>query len=274
MSYALGHTPRELERLARQARLVDPITRRLLLAAGVAPGMRVLDVGSGAGDTALLLADIVGAGGEVVGVDRSATALATAGARVAAAALYNVSFLAGDPAAMSLDRPFDAVVGRYVLMFQPDPAAFLRGVARHARPGGIVAFHEPAWDGMLSRPAAPLYDRCCAWIVELLGKTGAHDSMGVDLHRTFVAAGLPAPAMSLEAGIGGAATARAWIELIAEIMETLAPAMEEHGMLRADDLDLDTLSARMLREAEANGSVILGRYEIGAWSRRQEENAR
>ena len=50
--YALGHSERELTRLGVQARLVDPITRRFFLEAGIEPGMRVLDVGSGAGDVA------------------------------------------------------------------------------------------------------------------------------------------------------------------------------------------------------------------------------
>ena len=47
---------RELERLHLQAKLVDPITRQFLNEAGIVPGMRVLDVGSGAGDVAFLLA--------------------------------------------------------------------------------------------------------------------------------------------------------------------------------------------------------------------------
>jgi tRNA A58 N-methylase Trm61 len=83
--YVLGHTEYELERLARQARLVDPITRRFFVAAGIADGMRVLDVGSGAGHTAMLLADIVGPGGEVVGADLSELAIEAARRRAAAA---------------------------------------------------------------------------------------------------------------------------------------------------------------------------------------------
>ena len=54
-AYPLGHTDAELKRLATQARLIDPITRRYLVSAGITEGMRVLDVGSGAGDVAILL---------------------------------------------------------------------------------------------------------------------------------------------------------------------------------------------------------------------------
>ena len=79
--YLLGHSPEELDRLTVQARLIDPITRQFFVEAGVAPGMRVLDVGSGAGDVAFLVAGLVGPAGEVVGTDRSAAALAAARAR-------------------------------------------------------------------------------------------------------------------------------------------------------------------------------------------------
>src|SRR5882672_3069775 len=103
-AYVLGHSPRELERLGTQARLIDPMTRRFFLEAGIRPGMRVLDVGSGAGHVAFLTAELVGGAGEVVGVDRAPAALATARARVEAYSLRNVSFLEGDPTAMSFDR--------------------------------------------------------------------------------------------------------------------------------------------------------------------------
>ncbi|MEP6717046.1 MAG: methyltransferase domain-containing protein [Terriglobia bacterium] len=50
-----------------QARLLRPYTDRFFRAAGIAPGMRVLDLGSGMVDLALLAGDIVG---QVVGLDR------------------------------------------------------------------------------------------------------------------------------------------------------------------------------------------------------------
>jgi 2-polyprenyl-3-methyl-5-hydroxy-6-metoxy-1,4-benzoquinol methylase len=134
-AYALGHSDRELERLTAQARLLDPITRGFFRDAGIVPGMRVLDIGSGAGDVAFLAAEMVGETGEVIGVDRAATALGVASARADARSLRNVSFRAGEPGEMAFARPFDAVVGRYVLQHQGDPVTMLRkaGWSRSAR---------------------------------------------------------------------------------------------------------------------------------------------
>jgi len=112
--YALGHSEEELDRLKEQARLIDPITQRFFDQAGVGPGMRVLDVGCGAGDTSVLVAKMVGERGEVVGVDRAPAAIGAAQAK--GKGRRNLRFLEGDPADMTFEQPFDAVVGRYVLM--------------------------------------------------------------------------------------------------------------------------------------------------------------
>ena len=103
-AYVLGHSDRELERLRRQANLVDPITRQFLIEAGVASGMHVLDIGSGAGDVAFLAAQLVGASGRVVGVDRSAAALARARSRASELSLGNVTFRESELSAMAFDQ--------------------------------------------------------------------------------------------------------------------------------------------------------------------------
>jgi ubiquinone/menaquinone biosynthesis C-methylase UbiE len=266
-SYVLGHSDRELERLDKQAQLIDPITRRFLSAAEIVPGMRVLDAGSGAGDVAMLAADLVGARGEVVGTDRSATALARARQRAKARSLQNVTFREGDPAEMTFERPFDAVIGRYVLMFQRDPAAMLRGVAKHARPGGVVFFHEVDWDGVHSSPPAPIYERCAQWTAETLRRSGADIRMGTRLFSTFIAAGLAAPSMQVETLIAGVANNAGPLQLIADLTASMAQAMERLGVATAAEIGLETLTDRMVNEATASGSVILGRFEIAAWSR-------
>lgn len=264
--YILGHSDRELDRLNRQAHLIDPITRRFLCAAGIVPGMRVLDVGSGAGDVAFLAAELVGAKGEVVGTDRSPAALATARRRADARSLRNVVFREGDPAEMKFDRPFDAVIGRYVLMFQREPTAMLQGLAAHARRGGVIFFHEPDWDGVRSFPQAPTYDRCSQWIRETLRLSGAETRMGTKLFSTFIAAGLPAPSMQLETLVAGGANNADPLHLIADLAGTLASEMERLGVATAAEVGLETLAERMITEATASGSVILGRFEVGAWS--------
>jgi len=266
-SYVLGHTQRELRRLEDQARLIDPITRRFFQEAGIAPGMRVLDVGSGAGDVAFLEAELVGGAGEVVGVDRVPVALATARARAAARSLRNVAFQEGDPAAMKFDRPFDAAAGRYILMFQPDPVAMLRRVAAHVRPGGVIVFHEPDWDSVGSDPPAPTWDRCCGWIRETVRRSGASDRMGVRLYSTFLEAGLPAPSMRCETTLCGSSDDAYRIDLIMDIVETILPEMERLGIATAAEVDFPTLSRRVRDEAMRRSSVLIGRMEVGAWTR-------
>lgn len=265
--YELGHSDRELKRLVTQARLVDPMTRRYFLDAGLAPGMRVLDIGSGGGDVAILAAAIVGSSGEVTGTDRSPVAVAAASARVRQLGLSNVSFREGDPTMLAFERPFDAVVGRYVLMFSPDATAMLKGLVRHVKPGGIVVFHEVDWTGAKSFPPAPTYDRCHGWIVETFKKVGTNPIMGLNLHAAFMEAGLPAPTLGLSALAGGGENDLSGIDLIGDLAITMAPVMEQSGVVTVKALDPETLVERMRREVIAMKGVVVGRYEIGAWCR-------
>ena len=80
--YAFADREQEQQRLRSQAELFDPLTERAFAAAGLGAGMRVLDLGSGAGDVAMLATRLVGSGGEVVGVERDPAAVASASARV------------------------------------------------------------------------------------------------------------------------------------------------------------------------------------------------
>ena len=265
--YVLGHTDQELERLIEQARLIDPITRRFFLEAGIAPGMQVLDVGSGAGDVSFLAAELIGAAGEVVGVDRSPIAVQSANTRRASRSLPNVRFIEGDPATMTFEGPFDAVVGRYVLMFQPDPVAMLRGVARHLRPGGVIVFHEIDWHGERSHPPVPTYDRCCEWIVETLAHSGADPRQGAKLAACMNAAGLLAVKLHIESIASAGPDPEKLATFTADIARSLLPAMLCLGIATAEVVGIDSLAGRIRKEMIASNSIIIGRAEIGAWTR-------
>ena len=266
--YVLGHTDREIERLKAQAVLIDPITRRFFQEAGIGVGMRVLDVGSGAGDVAFLAAELVGSAGEVVGVDLAPAAVAVAQSRAASKSVSNISFRLGDPREMTFDRPFDAVIGRYVLQFQSDPANSLRKLAMQVRPGGIVVFHEIDWAGLASYPPVPSFDKCCRWGSEAMRLHGTEINMGTKLHATFVSAGLGAPTMRLEMPVGGLPTGLPWLQMFKELIATLLPEMQRFLIATAEEVDLESLVERISKEANRSGSVILGHYQVGAWVRR------
>jgi SAM-dependent methyltransferase len=266
-AYVLGHSDGEIERLKTQARLIDPITKRFFREAGIVPGMRVLDVGSGAGDVAFLVADMVGEAGDVVGVDRVPAAIEAARARASASSVRNVEFQTGDPAEMTFDRPFDAVIGRYVLQFQKDPAATLRKLVGHVRSAGLVVFHEIDWSGLSSFPPAPTYDRCSRLGLETLRLHGTETRMGSKLHSTFVEAGLAAPSMRLEALIGGGATSADVLRIMSDLIATLLPEMERLGIVTVSEVGAETLFDRMKSESIAGTNLLVGHFQIGAWAR-------
>jgi SAM-dependent methyltransferase len=105
-----------------------------------APGERVLDVGCGAGQTVLQLAERVGSEGSVVGLDISAPMLARARERVSEAGLSRVELVLGDAATQRFERPFDVLFSRFGVMFFEDPVAAFANLRAALRPGGRLGF--------------------------------------------------------------------------------------------------------------------------------------
>ena len=98
-----------MDRLRAQARFLEPVTRQFFREAGIRQGMRVLDVGSGAGEVAFLAAEIVGTAGEVVGTDTAPAAVAATTIAARTRGLPNVRFREGNPAKMRFDSRFLAL---------------------------------------------------------------------------------------------------------------------------------------------------------------------
>ena len=144
-SYLLGEASAEHDRLVRQSALFHPLTDRLFREAGIGSGQRVLDVGSGVGDVALLAARLVGPSGAVVGVERDPKALAIAASRAADAGLANVSFIQAEIEGVSAEQLFDAVVGRFIVEYLPNAGEVVRSLAGLLRSGGVMAFQDASW---------------------------------------------------------------------------------------------------------------------------------
>jgi SAM-dependent methyltransferase len=99
-------------------------------------GDRVLDVGCGFGDTTLQLAELVGPGGEAVGVDASERFIDSARRDATEGGVTNARFLVADVEACELDRGFDYAFSRFGTMFFTNPVVALRNVRRALVPGG------------------------------------------------------------------------------------------------------------------------------------------
>ena len=263
--YALGNTDAEHERLIRQAARVAPTTERLFREAGIGPGQRVLDIGSGVGDVAMLAARLVGPSGKVVGVERDPKSIARARARVTEVGLHNVRFFQSDVSEIPSGERFDAVVGRFILMFLPDPVVALRSFLRLVRPGGVFAFQEPSWVPVLAHLAPlPLWLATASLIHETM-RAGADPEMGPNLYQKFQEAGLPAPAMRMELSLGKEPDLAQWYYAT---VCSLRPQMQRLHLPTESLGNLDTLAERLQAEVAGSKSVACWFASVTAWSRK------
>jgi ubiquinone/menaquinone biosynthesis C-methylase UbiE len=264
--YALGYTNFEHERLIRQAARIAPYTERLFREAGIGPGQRVLDLGSGVGDVSMLLARIVGPSGEVVGIERDPYSIARAKARVETAELRNIRFNQADVNQIVSDQPFDAAVGRFILMFLTDPASVLRSLIQLVRPGGILAFQECSWAPFLAFAARfPLWSKLLSAIYETFLRAGVNPEMGIALYQIFQQVGLPAPAMHMETPLGSDANLTS---MVCDLISSMRPLIQQHNVSLEALGNLDTLSERIQAEVVASKTVVSLVPLVGVWARK------
>lgn len=262
--YVLGDSERELKRLEAQAGFFAEGTRDGLLKAGIAPGMKVLDLGCGAGDVSLIAADIVGPDGAVTGIDISEQAVGVSRARAARKGV-KAEFVQSTIDAFDRIGAFDAVVGRFILVHFPDPAGVVRGVASKMKTGArFVSMEMDMSTGAASAPS-PLFDLHLGNIRKMYGMAGLSPDMGMKLHSTFRAADL-SPAITAFTRVGHK-DETAGFEFLAESVRSLLPTMEKLGIANSADVDIDTLAERLAVEAQASDPAIFYPRFVVAWAK-------
>ena len=267
-NYALGSTDAEHERLTRQAALLAPCTERFFREAGIGSGQRVLDIGSGVGDVAMLAAQLVGPSGEVVGIERDPRSIVRARARVADARLSHVTFIECDASQVQCAQPFDAVVGRFILQFLPDPVTVLRILRQMVRPAGVIAFQEVSYIPFLALSTSlPLWSAAASLAHETIRRCGTNTEIGIALHQTFQEAGFSPPAMRMEILLGSDPEFTRWIY---DLLCSLRPQIGERTTPACLG-DFNTLPQRLQAEVAAAQTVVPFVGLVGAWSRRREE---
>ena len=271
--YLLGHDARELRRLDLQGALYRDVTLRALHDAGVRDGMRVLDIGCGSGDVSCLVAEVVGPTGRVLGVDRGEKAVGRARERAAAERMSNVDFRVseiGDLAQRRDEGSFDALVGRFVLMHQADPADVLAAAARHVKPGGVVVMIESWMDlarARHSEPHSTLYDRIVHFKCEVVRSAGADVDAGGRLRHHFQRAGLPAPVCRLDARVEGGPDS-AYYEYVEESVRSMLPEARRAGIAGFEtEEEVSHVATRLRDEMVRSGGVLVVWPVVYAFSR-------
>lgn len=266
--YPMGSTDHERQRLMRQGAIFREFLASAFRRAGIAPGMRVLDLGCGVGDVAMLAADQVGPTGSVVGIDRDASSVAWANKRVAETGYKNIRFQTAEFHEFSDPSPFDALVGRFILLYLPDPVAILRHLSQLLRTGAAIAFMEPDFT-VESRtfPDLPQFKNGGFWISEVLRRSGARIDMGMRLYATYRDAGFvnPATEVSHPSGCG---VSREMAEYFVDTLRSVLPKIIEFGIATHAEIQIDTLADRMEAAGrEADPQWVASRL-ISAWARK------
>lgn len=263
--YALGAKDDELDRLDLQASYYRMATIDAMRWAGIEPGMKVLDIGSGTGAVAFDAARLVGPTGSVLGLDLAEVPVRTANEAAVRLGLDNVSFRQADLASWQPDETFDALTGRLITMYLPNPPAVIASLTRALRPGGIVVLQEFAISSARPANGAPLVQRTLDWVLAAFRAVGAPTDLGYDLGRVFRGAGLPTPTMTVAARWEDGPDAVAY-GLLAGITRTLLPVITGHHIATAAEVGIDTLEDR-LRETSQQGSGALAPLLVSAWAR-------
>lgn len=246
--------------------MAEDLTRRLLIDAGVREGMRVLDIGCGRGDVALLAARLVGERGQVLGIDREEAPIEAGRARARELGLAHVSFRQADLGSLTGGHGlFDAVVGRRVLMYQPDAVACLSRLAGALVPGGLIVLQEHDSTSMpICRPAMPLHERVHGWLWGTVAREGGDVHFGLHLAPALVRAGFVVERVRAEATV----LTPDQPHTIVTIVRAMLGRIVEAGVATLDEIAVDTLDVRLAAERrEANGTCVW-EMVFGAWARK------
>ncbi|MFN2478329.1 MAG: methyltransferase domain-containing protein [Pseudonocardiaceae bacterium] len=232
MTYALRLSDDELARYRMMAQGAQAQEADLWELAGLTPGARVADVGCGPGAMVATLAEIVGPGGHVVGVDGDEQVVETACALLAAATVTNAEVQAGQADDTGLaEASFDTVVLRHVLAHNGRAEQrIVDHLARLARPGGHVYLVDIDMTTMSISPSTPDADELQARYLQW------HAGQGNDLRsgRRLAALGRSA-GLTIEAF-------RGWFEIAERPPGMRGPAwasreaMVHSGLATEDDV--------------------------------------
>jgi SAM-dependent methyltransferase len=260
--YVLATGPAAAPRLRILHNLYGPGTRRVLLEAGLRPGMRALDLGCGVGMVTALLADLVGPAGHAVGVDTSAAQLAQARALLCPHGT-NTSFVQASATDTGLPRAsFDLVYCRFLLIHLPNPEQALREMRALLKPGGLLVCEDGDLTSAGSEPPS-LLGTFAVLFGQLGRRRGVDYTLGRRLFHLVQAAGFPEPQITFNQPVRARGQNKRLLELsVAEA----GPAFIDAGLVTEGELELALVEMRRLAADETVLAVMPRMAQV--WARK------
>ena len=260
--YVLATGPAAAPRLRILHNLYGPGTRRVLLEAGLRPGVRVADLGCGVGLVTALLAELVGPGGQVVGLDASAAQLTQARERLPQGGT-NVRFVEASATDTGLPpASFDLVDCSFLLLHLPEPERALCEMGALLKPNGILVCEEPDVTSAGSEPPSALDAFADLW-GRLGPARGVDYTLGRRLFQMVQAAGFPAPEITFNQPVRARGETKRFLELsVAEA----GPAFVAAGLITAEELASTLVEMRRLNADETVLAVMPRMAQV--WARK------
>jgi SAM-dependent methyltransferase len=190
--YAMRGGKEGKKRLDVLARVMLPPTVQLLERVALTRGMQCLDAGCGGGHVALLMAEMVGPEGQVIGTDEDGEILVLAREEAQAANLANVQFQQLDACAGVWHNKFDLVYARFLLSHLNKPENCLAEMLEACRPGGTIAIEDTDFSGSFCYPTCAAYDRYAELYQKLVQRRGGDSNIGPKLPAMLRTAGVQA----------------------------------------------------------------------------------
>lgn len=165
---------------------MNEITKDFFLSLGISEGMTVLDVGCGKGVTTELISEIVGDTGKVIGIDSNQNAIAAATFNAQSKNISNITYVCSDISDLTeKENEFDAILGRRVLMYLPNPKTILKELSKLLKPNGILGFQEHDSTSVIDKEKMPLHFMVNNWIWKLVQSNGGNTKIGQNVWDFF-----------------------------------------------------------------------------------------
>jgi SAM-dependent methyltransferase len=262
--YALATGSTAVRRLLALQDIYGPAGRRVLLEAGLRPGMQVADFGCGIGATTRMLAELVGPSGSVTGIDANGAQLDQARILCSRAGLTNASFVEADACGTKLPRnSFDLVYCRFLLLHLTDPVACLCEMRDVLKPGGLIVVEDGDLASATSEPPGVL--DAFALLFSLLGpKRGLDYSLARNLFHMVKDAGFSEPEIEIHQPAISRGEKRF---LLQWSVEEAGPAFVSAGLTSLDQLQ--AILTKMQAATEDPAVLVLAPRMSVVWARKE-----